>query len=95
MDVHVCINIVYVKYECLWICFCMKVVFACDCLMKLCCFVYMYEKLLYCSHVWMAPGKISCNLTGSPSLNKVFELNCIELTVVYVYCKEVKHVCNA
>jgi len=23
----------------------------------------------------MAPGKISLNLTGSPSLNKVFELN--------------------
>ena len=37
--------------------------------------VYMYEKMLYCSHVWMAPGKISCKLTGSPSLNKVFELN--------------------
>ena len=28
-----------------------------------------------CLHVWMAPGKISCKLTGSPSLNKVFELN--------------------
>jgi len=26
----------------------------------------------------MAPGKISCELTGSPSLNKVFELNQIE-----------------
>jgi len=32
----------------------------------------MYEKLLYCSHVWMTPGKISCELTGSPSLNKFF-----------------------
>jgi len=28
------------------------------------CFVYMYEILLYCSHVWMAPGKISVNLLG-------------------------------
>ena len=28
-----------------------------------------------CLHVWMAPGKISFKLTGSPSLNKVFELN--------------------
>ena len=37
--------------------------------------VYMYEELLYCSHVWMAPGKISCELTASPSLYKVFELN--------------------
>jgi len=27
----------------------------------------------------MAPGKISCKLTGSPSLNKVIELNWIEL----------------
>jgi len=35
----------------------------------------MYEFILYCSHVWMAPGKISCKLTGPPSLNKVFELN--------------------
>ena len=42
---------------------------------NLCCFVYMYEQVLYCSHVQMAPGKISCKLTGSPSLNKVFELN--------------------
>ena len=31
-----------------------------------CCFVYMYEQWLYCSHVWMATGKISCKLTGSP-----------------------------
>ena len=56
---------------------CMKVlvVFACVYPMNLCRFVYMYEKLLYCSHVWMAPGKISCKLTGSPSLNKAFELN--------------------
>jgi len=27
-----------------------------------------------CLHVGMAPGKISCKVTGSPSLNKVFEL---------------------
>ena len=33
-----------------------------------------------CLHVWMAPGKISSKLTGSPSLNKVFELNWIEWT---------------
>ena len=31
--------------------------------------VYMYEQLLCCSHIWMATGKISCKLTGSPSLN--------------------------
>ena len=31
--------------------------------------------MLYWSHVWIAPGKISCKLTGSPSLNKVLELN--------------------
>ena len=48
---------------------------ACDCPMNLCCFVYMYEKMVYCSHVWMAPGEISCKLTGSLCLNKVFELN--------------------
>jgi len=35
----------------------------------------MYVQLLYYSHVWMVPGKIICELTGSPSLNKVFELN--------------------
>ena len=46
---------------------------SCVCPMNLCCLVYMYEQLLYCSHDWMAPGKISCELTGSPSLNKVFE----------------------
>jgi len=40
------------------------VVFACVCLMNLCCFVYMYEIVLYCSHVWMAPGNISVNLLG-------------------------------
>ena len=48
---------------------------ACVCPMNLCCFVYMYKQLLYCSHVWMAPEKIICELTGSPSLNNVFELN--------------------
>jgi len=36
--------------------------------------VYLYERMLYCLHVWMAPGKLSCILNGSPSLNKVFEL---------------------
>jgi len=45
-------------------------------------FVYMYEHLLYYSHVWMAPGEISCELTGSPSLNKVFELNWIEFSML-------------
>ena len=28
--------------------------------MSVYCFVYMYEKWLYCSHVWMGSGKISC-----------------------------------
>ena len=32
---------------------------SCICPMNLCCFVYMYEPLLYCSHIWMAQGKIS------------------------------------
>jgi len=45
----------------------------------------MYEQLLYCSHVWMAPGKISSKLTGSSSLNKVFELNWIEY--LYKRCR--------
>ena len=49
----------------------------CLCPMNLCC-VYMYEHMLYCSHVWMAPGKISCKLTGSPSLYTVFELKIVE-----------------
>ena len=42
------------------------------------------EPVLFCIYVWiivvfvwMAPGKISCKLTGSPSLNEVFELNWI------------------
>ena len=39
--------------------------------------VYIYmNNCCICFHVWMAPGKISFKLTGSPSLNKVFELNC-------------------
>jgi len=46
---------------------------SCVSMINLCCFVYMY-----CLHVWMAPGKINCKLTGSPSLNKVFELNWID-----------------
>ena len=51
--------------------------FVCVCPMNLCFCSYMYEKLLYCLHVWMATGKISCKLTGSPSFNKVFELNSV------------------
>ena len=43
------------------------------------------NKWLYCSHVWMAPGKISCKLTGSSFLNKVFELNGIELNAAEMY----------
>ena len=46
-----------------------------------------------CLHVWMAPGKISCELTGSTSLNKVYwiELNWIELNwnttrLSYIQC---------
>ena len=27
-----------------------------------------------CSYVWMAPEKIRCLLTGSPSVNKVFSI---------------------
>ena len=77
---------VYTLYTCLLICFCMKVevVFACVCLMNLCCFcIYVWKKCcIVWSHVWMAPGKISCKLAGSPSLNKVFELNWIELSKV-------------
>ena len=38
------------------------------------------NKWLYCSHVWMAPGKISCK-----SLNQVFELNGIELNAAEMY----------
>jgi len=37
-------------------------------------FLYMYEKMLKCSHVLDALGKISCKLTVSPSLNKVFDV---------------------
>ena len=36
-----------------------------------------------CFHVWMAPEKISFKLTGSPSLNKVFELNWIKLKILF------------
>ena len=63
--------------------------FACVCPMNLCCFVYMYETLLYCLHVWMVPGKISCKLTGSTSLNKVSELNWIEYTRMCVYFRQI------
>ena len=34
--------------------------------------VVLYICMNNCLHVWMATGKISCKLTGSPSLNKVF-----------------------
>ena len=62
----------YVLYEsescvCLWLSD--EPVLFCIICMNNCCI---------CLHVWMAPGKISCKLTGSPSLNKVFELNWIE-----------------
>ena len=40
--------------------------------------IYVWIIVCICLHVWMAPGKISFKLTGSPSLNKVFELNWIE-----------------
>ena len=63
--------------------------FACVCPMNLCCFIYMYETLLCCSHVWMAPGKISCKLTWSTSLNKVSELNWIEYTRMCVYFRPI------
>jgi len=41
-------------------------------------FYISMNKCCICLHVWMAQGKISCKLTGSPSLNKVFELNVCE-----------------
>jgi len=71
MNVHVCIYIVYVfmnifLYESVsCVCLCLSdepVLF----------FVYMYEQCCICLHVWVAPGKISCELTGSPYLNKVY-----------------------
>ena len=34
-----------------------------------------------CLHVGMAPGKISCTLTGKPSLNTVCEFNLIEFHI--------------
>ena len=74
------IDSIYTHYftKCLWIYFGMKVlhVFACVCPMNLCYFVYMYEQLLYCSHVWMVPAKIICELTGSPSLNFLNLISC-------------------
>ena len=64
----------YVLYEsvscvCLWLSD--EPVLFCIICMNNGCIVHMF---------WMAPGKISCKLTGSPSLNKVFwiELNWIE-----------------
>ena len=52
-------------------------------------FVYMYEKkcCIVWSHVWMAPGKISCEFTGSLSLKKVFELN-----IIWVWFKGVTQI---
>ena len=42
------------------------------------------NKCCICSHVWMVPAKISCKLTGSLSLNKVLELNWIELELNWI-----------
>ena len=69
-------------YSFVWTCeLCLPVIVWWTCVV----FVYMYEKMLYCL---MAPGKISCGLTGSPSLNKVFELNWIEyIYSQYMECK--------
>ena len=36
--------------------------------------IFVWKIVCICSHVGMYPGKISCKLTGSPSLNKVFDL---------------------
>jgi len=47
--------------------------------------IYVWTIVVY---VWMAPGKISCKLTGSPSLNKVFELNWIETLQPIVFSPE-------
>jgi len=59
----------YVLYEsvsCVCLCLSDELVLVCIICMNNCCI---------CLHVWMTPGKISFKLTGSPSLNKVFELN--------------------
>ena len=57
--------------------------FACVCLMNLCYFcIYVWTNVVLFDHMFGWPlGKISCELTGSPSLNKVFELNWINLKV--------------
>ena len=36
---------------------------------SLSCFVVMSVKMLYCSYVWMAPGKLSCKCIGLQSVN--------------------------
>ena len=50
------------------------------------------EPVLFCIYVWTnvvlftwldGPREDKCKLTGSPSLNKVFELNWIELNNLY------------
>jgi len=44
--------------------------------MKKCCIVHMF---------WMAPGKISCKLTGSPSTNSfLIELNCLQIFTLQI-----------
>ena len=53
-------------------------------------------------HVWMAPGKINYTLFGSPSLNKLFELNWLKrhdtkYLVVRVHTtsrRKIVHHCN-
>ena len=41
--------------------------------------IYVCENVVLFTCLDQAPGKISCKLTGSPSLSKVFEFNLIEL----------------
>ena len=73
-------------YACLWICFVwlcklwLPVIVRWTCVVLYICM----NKCCMCSHVWMAPGKISCKLTRSPYLNKVFELNWIEFAHILV-----------
>ena len=65
-----------------WKCkLCLPVIVRWTCVvMFICMNNYIYNCI--CLHVWMTPGKISCKLTGSPSLNK---LNWIELNIQHTF----------
>jgi len=67
----------YVLYESVsCVCLCLPVFVRWTCVVLYICM----QTCCICLHVRMAPGKISCKLTGSPSLYKVFELNWIRFT---------------